>query len=144
MSKQKPTNSLAHIELILNTLDRTLTRRTKINDPVQRHLLLIDTLTIAVDFGLMGIKTLITEGKEDEEGKETPEYANIMRLYERVNDQTTKQLESLTDWIQQPTYGPDHPYGRTIYNKAAEEFRAYSRYDDSTVDEKTKMTAAYL
>ncbi len=126
MSKPKNSNDLAHIELMLSTLDRTLTRRNKINDPVQRHLLLIDTLTIAIDFGLAGMKTMIDDKKEDKDGVENPEHANIMRLYESVSDQTTKQLEMLTDWIQQPTYGPDHPYGRSIYNKAAEEFSGYA------------------
>lgn len=125
MPKSKKSNDLSHIELVLNTLDRTLKRRNKINDPVQRHLLLIDTLTIAIDFGLTGIKTVIDESKDDE-GKETTEFTNLMRLYESVSEQTNKQLDSLTEWIQSPTYGPDHPYGRTILNRAAEEFRGYA------------------
>ena len=122
-------NDNSNIELILNTLDRILKRRTKINDPVQRHLLLIDTLTIAIDFGVAGLKTVIEEDKYDEDGDEKPEYTNIMRLYQSVSEQTTQQLEALTDWIQQPTYSPDHPYGRSIYNKAAEDFRAHANTD---------------
>ena len=97
-------------------LERNLARQRAIKDPMIRHTLFIEKLSISIDCILGLMESELSTLPED--------------LYQRIKILTSnidKDLAGLMDWIQHPIYSPDHPMGSNMMNESKLEFGGYTK-----------------
>lgn len=99
------------IDVILNIAENNLGRARKIRDPVTRHVVFLEKI-LTVHDALIGMLNSSTIEMSDNSRIRIKNLCNILN----------EEVESLLDWIQQPTYSPDHPVGNTIMKEANKDF----------------------
>lgn len=95
---------------IFNNINR---RHKAIKDPATRYALLVDKLCLSLDTGMAVMKMMMEELDIEPEMK--------IKI-EDTSTELQEQLIGLMDWIQNPTYGPDHPYGHSVMKGAENNF----------------------
>jgi hypothetical protein len=95
---------------IISILEKNLSRQSKVKDNAMRCTMFVDKLSLSLD-GIMAILNQIPGLSEE----------NVQRIT-ILGKIVDKELDNLFNWIQNPTYNPDHPYGASIMNQAREHF----------------------
>ena len=96
---------------IINGLESSLKRMKSVRDPMSRNLIMLDRILTVFD-GLLGFAHMGASFL-------TPE-VNIRA--ETVLKEYQKEMELLLEWVQQPSYSPDHFVGNNIINQAQDDF----------------------
>ena len=96
----------------INIVKLTLNRYSNVQDPVLRHALLVDKLLLFVDIGLGAGKEYIQKEIGDECAEE----------FENVSLILQNDLKLLMDWIQTPSYSPDHPFGNNMMKQSNDNY----------------------
>lgn len=99
------------IEIALSILNNGIARHKRSGDPVLRTTMLVDKLCTIVDVGLGYINT-----QDDDLPLELKERMTV------TSKSITEELNFMLDWISNPVYSPDHPYGNNIMKEANKEF----------------------
>lgn len=107
--KEEETNHI--IKVITTTYECMSKRHASIRDPATRYALIVDKLCMAVDFAIGGMNLILKDA--DQEHKDMA--LNTATLLQ-------KDLINLMDWIQSPTYSPDHPIGKNDMDEAKQSF----------------------
>jgi hypothetical protein len=99
------------VRSIICALESNFGRLNKIRDPSTRHIVFLEKLLTIKD---------IFAGALENNDKKFPEdirtrTQNLMKLMDT-------EIESLIDWVQQPTYSPDHPVGNAMMKEANKDF----------------------
>lgn len=102
-----------YLNIVLSIMEASLSRLDIVNDPMAKHLMFLDRLSIMSDMAMAGLSTAMT--------KVTPETKERCRLtIETFND----KIKGLVEWVQTPSYHPDHPYGNNIMKESEESFKS--------------------
>ena len=111
---------------IIFTLESKRRRRNKVKDTATRNIMLTESIMILVDT-LSGFARAAGEHfKVDSSIKD--------RLFQQCDNLQT-DIEALNEWIMNPTYGPDHPYGRKMMRDAEEDFEDKQKSREKGKDE---------
>lgn len=98
---------------IVEAVESVLSRQRKCKDPVVRYSLFVDKLLTILDVGMGMFKGLTDDEKYP------------LELRTKINNLALtlqQDLADLMDWIQQPIYGPDHPYGNRMMRSSMNDF----------------------
>ena len=107
------------ISSIVNIAENVLSRQRKIGDPVLRHSLFLDKLLLMLDISMGILQEFSNEYPEELRGK-----------IETLSISIQKDLSDLMNWVSNPVYSPDHPYGQGIMKSAKKDFTKHSTDDD--------------
>ena len=120
-NEQKRKDVRLRWEIGLGVAESILGRQKQINDPVAKNLLLADKLCLLVDTAIGFMHGALTEDDVDED---------VKNRAVKIGKDLQTELRKLTDWIQQPTYSPDHPYGFKIMTDAKQELENAGKEED--------------
>jgi len=98
---------------VVEAIESVLSRQRKCKDPVIRYSLFVDKLLTMIDVG-MGMFKGLTDNEK---------YPLELRV--KINNLALtlqEDLADLMDWIQQPIYGPDHPYGNQMMRSSMNDY----------------------
>lgn len=112
--KQDKENFELVANIFVNILDNINKRHDAVKDPSTKYALLVDKLCLGLDAGLAVMKTMMDQHEIEPE------------LKIKIEDASSKlqsQLTGLMNWVINPVYGPDHPYGNSMMNSAATDFK---------------------
>jgi hypothetical protein len=135
----------------LKAVSAILTRLNSVKDPALKYSLFVQQLAIFSDVGIAVARSIthdkIEETTSDLEEHDAEEVTGHPERHARARDtlvrtldktqaletlldevagQYGKYLDDLTDWIQSPTYAPDHPVGRAMMAAAAADIQKHS------------------
>lgn len=126
--KEVKEQQLLLFESSLGVLEKTFNRGSSIKDPVTRYMLFLDKLYLTFDVTLtvseIGIKRLADDIEDGDEGIKFP-ITLFSRTKELINN-IQNEMKKLSDWIQSPTYGPDHPLGYNMMKNCESHFTTES------------------
>lgn len=105
MSKGDRKRYGATIRIFLKTLNNMLDRHDKIRDPMTRNALILDKMCAGMD--LLG-------GFADVLPKETGFDREFCDEVHATIERLKRVINSLFEWIQNPTYSNEHPIGREM------------------------------
>lgn len=100
-------------EAIIKVFERGIERQRRSGDPVMRATLLFDKLCLVLDILCAGLLS-------NEETKDYPKELNEKIL--KTSNMVTEELTFVLDWISNPTYSPDHPFGNNIMESSKKHF----------------------
>lgn len=115
-------------------------RVNKIKDPVVRYSTFVEQLRIIFEIGLNILKEELEHDIEDrdlslDEIEDEKERATKLReiqkdkqslgIINELMENFEKYFDNFSDWISQPTYSPDHPFGDKMMKEAKESFEKF-------------------
>lgn len=109
--EQRLRDKIQGIEIMLSILNSGIARHKRSGDPVLRTTMLVDKLCTVVDVGLGYLNT--------QHNDIPPELKEKMTA---ASQMITEELNFMLDWITNPVYSPDHPYGNKVMKDANNEF----------------------
>lgn len=127
-------DDLSYYKKISKPIQRQLDRIQRIKDPVLRYSLVVETMTSIIDIGLSASLIAMENTVEDkleniEVSLTSEEIQKITTMKEGAISEMTllrdgieKFFGQLREWISQPVYSPDHPFGNKVMNDAKAEF----------------------
>ena len=104
--------------VFINLLENINKRHNAVKDPATRYALLVDKLCLGLDTGLAMMNMMMEQVGADPE---------LQIKIEAASAKLQTQLTGLMDWVINPVYGPDHPFGNNIMNNAATDFNTNSK-----------------
>ncbi len=108
-----------YIKAILSFVNRGSLRQKKIKDPVTRHTLFVEKISMLIDFCY---SMLELRDKHLSPGL----LVDIEKTIKNVDD----DLNSLIEWIQQPIYSPNHPIGNKIMKEAEKRYEIENKKNE--------------
>lgn len=128
--------------LIASGAEKQFKRLNKTKDPVTRYTLFLEFLRTIIESGLsigeMSLEEEIynqeTEVANSQDGNVLPKdqlikARNLERLMktqrtiENLKSELEKYFDGFTDWIAQPVYSPDHPFGNALMKEDERNFK---------------------
>lgn len=111
----KPTKMDTQLmQTVLGLMERDFIRQQSIRDPMTRHIVFLEKLCLLTDMAMAAFENAAQSLPE--------ENADLKRRLESVLANTNDRIMGLIDWIQQPSYGPDHPVGQQEMEDARVDF----------------------
>lgn len=104
--------------IFINILENINKRHNAVKDPATKYALLVDKLCLGFDAGLAMMNVMMEQVGADPE---------LQTKIEAASAKLQAQLTGLMDWVINPVYGPDHPFGKNIMNNAATDFNTNSK-----------------
>lgn len=111
MRNQKIATNDKIVKVSLGIMTNILARQQRVKDPAVRYSLFLDKLCLSIDAAMAGLESL--DLSEDTRN-------DIKSAIQKIQD----EIMLVMDWIQQPSYSPDHPYGNRIMTDSAKSFGA--------------------
>jgi hypothetical protein len=90
-----------------------------IKDPASKYVFVTSLLIMLPKISLIVMKTIDKDEKED-----IVVDNNIMKRYEEQISKLEILTKGLIDWVQLPTYNPDHPVGNQMMNESKSHFNS--------------------
>lgn len=113
--KEKKRN-IAFTESLIKVVTRGISRHNRSGDPVVRATMLFDKLCLILDLFTAFTSTAVIEDYD---------YPEEFRMkIEETSQLLHNELNFVLDWIQNPSYSPDHPYGNSIMKEAKKSFES--------------------
>lgn len=91
------------VTILVEFLESNLKRQEKMKDPVIRHTVFLEKLCMGAELGLCGLKSNVNKFPLE-----------LQVRLDAVTKLVMDKIVELEDWIQQPIYSPDHPYGNNM------------------------------
>ena len=99
------------LEIGVNIASAVLSGYREIDDPVLKHSLFIDKFNIMIHSLLAVMNYNIADMP-----------VPLKLKIEKLTNDVTSDLKSLSDWVRNPMYSPDHAYGNVLMNKSQKDF----------------------
>lgn len=129
-------NELHGVQIGANLMCRFIDRLEKIRDPVVRYMMMTELYRLMFDVAISVFEMNIIDNVQRlriEELVSPESQVNFEKRLEKIYDDVdmikdvTRQkldsfFESMGDWIQSPTYSPDHPLGKKMMNETKMHF----------------------
>ncbi len=140
MNSRNDVLTQAELTIALASVFRRSADRARLCDPVGRNSMLVNVLATFVDFGMISLKTYVRHlrvtlevvpaepGPEHLAGPERlaalKRLAELEKQVDEFDLEWKNDLQDLFTYIQQPTFSPDHPKGRSLMKEAQQHFTA--------------------
>jgi hypothetical protein len=114
LAKEKKQRDLNNrYDSIAEVLETGLNTIGYIRDPASKYVLITSLLVMVPKMSLIMMKAPDKDEKED-----IVVDNNIMKRYENQISRLDALTKDLIDWVQLPTYNPDHPLGNQMMNES--------------------------
>ncbi len=150
--KKKFLREINHYTISIQASSRAIQRFIDIKDPVARYTFITTIFASLSDVALTALHVSLIEsleGLEDLDNSDDPQYEKEIskvsikaKSLESQMEDLVKNMDTyfggLSDWIQTPTYEPNHPLGREMLKNAESDFsernkrqKIMQNYEDS-------------
>lgn len=102
------------IKGVIDVVKASINRDRRIKDPMVRNMMFLKNLTLLLDAGAIAATAISTEMELDESNQ---------REINNLNKMINEGITALMNWIQNPIYGPNHPYGEQMMKNAQEDYK---------------------
>ena len=96
-----------------------ITRQQTVDDPATRSMMFVDKLLMIMDGTMPFLNSLRYR-------YDLP--TDIVSSMEKVHKQIREEVNRLMQWVQNPHYGPDHPYGKHLMQRAKSDFESKTQH----------------
>jgi hypothetical protein len=100
--EQRRQEQEAQMGIYLDTLELIFQDYAQMDDPVLRHTLFLDKVSIALRVAIGIAKVAVMERSTS---------VAVQQRVDRVGNTLLSGVKDMAQWIRQPIYSPDHPYG---------------------------------
>ena len=102
-TKKVDEDKINYMTTVISVLESVLSRQALVKDNVTKHLLFLDKLCLSLDVAMAMLSMQLKDTNPELKDRGV-----------KIADQIKKEIESLIEWIQNPVYGPDHPFGHKL------------------------------
>lgn len=118
MKKVKEKDRKAMLQMLNMTFsfyDSMKRRLQNIKDPSHRYTVLLDRISCLIDIAT-------TVGKGFCIANDFP--LDVQERFEKILNDINNDIAQMFDWIQQPMYSPDHPFGKKMLDESRQHFES--------------------
>jgi len=148
---KKDMNFLNMQIMSFSSIKKQLIRQKKCyNDPVIRYSIIIELIRTALDIGLTMIRAKMNENMENSSDydPENPKDIKLIEELEKTEEKSNSiinelQIEfeslfnDLQQWIENPSYSPEHPLGKELMKKAESDYLNKEQEKSKNLDNST-------